>query len=286
MRYISSALFIWLCSASLAHGQALTTFLIDNFDNTTGTIGDGTLDTNGAWAGFGPGISGVLGGNRVLGNYLTQISGSAPFNNTTFVSSSGWFEIANPSNTRSGGEVIWQSNTVTPGTNPIIAHPASFANPFNLNFNTVVPTPNFYIEWSVINADSRDWTYTVRAYTNSSANYFEGTLTSNASGVVLSIAKNNFVVGAGAPNWADIDAISFSASYTGGLLGGDLAIDYIQVAVPEMTTWLMMGMTGLLCGSVYAYRRGSKGDVKLAEAIEQKQEEPAPAVAAAEMVVA
>lgn len=270
-------LFVVLVCASWANAQPVNVFLIDSFNNGIGTVGDGTLDGNGAWAGFGPGISEVLGGNRVLGNYLTQISGSAPFNNTTFVSSSGWFEIANPSNTRSGGEVIWQSNTVTPGTNPIISHPGSFANPLNLNFGALLTAPDFHFEWSVINADTRNWTYTIRAYTTSSANYFEANLTSSLSGVMLGINKNQFLVGAGVPNWNDIDAISFSASYTGGLLGGDLAIDFFQIAVPEMSTWLMIGLTLVLGGALYARRYASKTEVTATVAPEGQEPAAAPA---------
>jgi hypothetical protein len=254
------SLFALLLSSSWAFAQPVS-FLIDDFNNGNGTAADPLLDGNGAWTGIGPGIPGVVGGNRVIGNYLTEVGVGTSFSNSTVISD-GVFSIQNPFNTRSSGEVIWQGNKTTPGTNPIISHPADFTTPLNLNMNTIVSSPNFFFQWSVLNADSRNWTYTVRAYTTSSANYFEGTLTSNVSGDLLSIDRSSFVVGAGTPDWSNIDAISFSANYVGGLLGGDLAIDFFQIAVPEMSTYLMIGLSGLLVGSVYAYRRGTKGEVK------------------------
>ncbi|MFT3883017.1 MAG: hypothetical protein QM703_25615 [Gemmatales bacterium] len=260
-------LFVVLVAASLAHAQPVNVFLVDDFNNTNGsTVTPKPFDGLGYWSGFGPGIVNSIGGNRVLGNYLTEITPGdpGPFTSSTNVSS-GVFSIDNPFNTRSSGEVIWQGNNVTPGSNTIISHPGSFAAALNLNMNTILSSPSFNFEWSVINADSRNWTYTIRAYTNSSANYFQGTVTSNQSGILLGINIANFVVGAGAPTWNDIDAISFSASYSGGLLGGDLAIDFFRVAVPEMSTWLMIGLSLLLCGSIYARRYAAKAEVKPAE---------------------
>ncbi|HMO36932.1 MAG TPA: hypothetical protein PKA06_12900 [Gemmatales bacterium] len=236
------------CLLVASASQAQVVFLIDNFDNTPGSVGDPTLDGNGAWAGFGPGIVDVVGGHRVLGNYLTEVSGPGPYGSATNIAS-GVFSIDNNFNTRSGGQVIWQGSSTTPGTNSIISHPADF-NLGSLDLESVVSSPDFYFQWFVINADSRDWTYTFRAYTNNASNYFEGSVTSNLSGVALSIFKGNFTA-VGSPSWNDIDAISFSASYTGGLLGGDLAVDFFQLAVPEMSTYLMLTLMLCLIG---AYR--------------------------------
>ncbi|HQR07848.1 MAG TPA: hypothetical protein PLN21_13555 [Gemmatales bacterium] len=258
------ALILVMLAAPAAYSQPVTVFLVDDFNNTNGsTVTPKPFDGLGYWSGFGPGIVNSIGGNRVLGNYLTEITPGdpGPFTSSTNVSS-GVFSIDNPFNTRSSGEVIWQGNNVTPGTNPIISHPGSFANPLNLNMGTLLTASDFNFEWSVINADSRNWTYTIRAYTNSSSNYFEASITSNLSGVTLGINNTNFAIGAGAPNWNDIDAISFSASYAGGLLGGDLAIDFFRIAVPEMSTWMMIGLSLVLGGVVYARRYGSKAEVK------------------------
>lgn len=263
-------LFVVLVGASWANAQPVTVFLVDDFNNGNGsTVTPKPFDGLGYWSGFGPGITNSIGGNRVLGNYLTEITPGdpGPFTSSTNVAS-GVFSIDNPFNTRSSGEVIWQGNNVTPGSNTIISHPGSFANPLNLNMGALLTAPNFSFQWSVINADSRNWTYTIRAYTTSSANYFQASLTSNLSGVLLGINNNTFSVGAGAPNWNDIDAISFSAFYTGGLLGGDLAIDFFRIAVPEMSTYLMIGLTLLLGGAIYVRRYSSKAEVKPAETIE------------------
>lgn len=273
-------LFVVFIVTSWAHAQPVTVFLVDDFNNTNGsTVTPKPFDGLGYWSGFGPGIVNSIGGNRVLGNYLTEITPGdpGPFTSSTNVAS-GVFSIDNPFNTRSSGEVIWQGNNVTPGSNTIISHPGSFANPLNLNMGAILTAPNFSFQWSVINADSRNWTYTIRAYTTSSANYFEASLTSNLSGVLLGINNNTFSVGAGAPNWNDIDAISFSAFYTGGLLGGDLAIDFFRIAVPEMSTYLMIGLTLLLGGAVYARRYGSKAEVKPAATTEGQEvpETPGP----------
>lgn len=275
-------LFVVLVGASWANAQPVTVFLVDDFNNGNGsTTTPKPFDGLGYWSGFGPGIVNTIGGNRVLGNYLTEITPGdpGPFTSSTNVAS-GVFSIDNPFNTRSSGEVIWQGNNVTPGSNTIISHPGSFANPLNLNMSTLLTASTFRFEWSVINADSRNWTYTIRAYTASSANYFEASLTSSLSGVNLAINNNGFAIGAGAPNWNDIDAISFSASYSGGLLGGDLAIDFFRIAVPEMSTWMMLGLSLVLAGAVYARRYGSKAEVKPATAseVEGAVNTPAPEV--------
>ncbi|HQR07809.1 MAG TPA: hypothetical protein PLN21_13360 [Gemmatales bacterium] len=264
---------------SWAHAQPVTVFLVDDFNNGNGsTVTPKPFDGLGYWSGFGPGIVNSIGGNRVLGNYLTEITPGdpGPFTSSTNVAS-GVFSIDNPFNTRSSGEVIWQGNNVTPGSNTIISHPGSFANPMNLNMGTLLTASTFRFEWSVINADSRNWTYTIRAYTNSSANYFEANLTSSLSGVMLAINNNGFVVGAGAPTWNDIDAISFSASYSGGLLGGDLAIDFFRIAVPEMSTWMMIGLSLVLGGAFYARRYGSKAEAKSATSTEGEETVTTPA---------
>jgi len=256
-------LFTLFIITSWAHAQPVTVFLVDDFNNGNGsTVTPKPFDGLGYWSGFGPGIVNSIGGNRVLGNFLTEITPGdpGPFTSSTNVAS-GVFSIDHPFNTRSSGEVIWQGNNVTPGTNPIISHPGSFANPLNLNMGTLLTAADFNFQWSVINADSRNWTYTIRAYTTSSANYFQASITSNASGVLLGISNTSFSIGAGAPNWNDIDAISFSASYSGGLLGGDLAIDFFRIAVPEMSTWMLIGVSLVLGGAVYARRYASKVDV-------------------------
>lgn len=230
-------------------------FVIDNFNAPNGTVADPILDSNGAWSGFNPGAS-VLGGYRVVGNYLTEVlvgNPPGPYNNFTQIVSSA-FSISNPSDTRSAGQVIWQGDGVTPGTDAIIAHPASF-NLGSINFNSLLSSPDFNFQWSVINADGRNWTYTVRAYTDNASNYFQGTLLSSDSGLVLSIPKADFAT-FGTPDWTNIDAISFSASYDGGLLGGDLAVNYVQIAVPEPSAYLMIGITAIVaCCYAYSKRR-------------------------------
>lgn len=251
-----ATLLSFLLAISVAQAQPVNTFVIDTFDNTPGNTpsiaADPILDGNGVWTGFGAGIPGVLGGNRVLGNYLTQTGAGSTFTNKTIVDpDAGLFTIDNPGLTRSSGQVVWQGNTTTPGSNPIVSHPASFGLG-SIDFDSLLVTSGFYFQWSVVNADSRDWTYTVRAYTTDASNYFEGTLTSNLSGVNLSIAKANMIA-VGSPSWTDIDALSFSANYTGGLLGGDLLIDFMQLAVPEMSTYMMLGLMLVLFGAYRAY---------------------------------
>ncbi len=276
MRRLSTLLYV-LMTFSVAQAQAV--FVLDTFNNTNGSAADPVLNGAGVWSGFGPGVTGVIGGNRVLGNYLTEVTPGdpGPFTNATNVSS-GVFSVDNPFNTRSAGQVIWQGAATTPGTNPIVSHPAAFGLG-NINFDTLLSTTGFYFQWSVINADNRDWTYTVRAYTNNASNYFEGTITSNASGLLLNIAKANMTA-VGTPSWTDIDAVSFSANYTGGLLGGDLAIDFMQLAVPEMSTYLMLGLMLVLYGSYRAYFAKSTKEVKKDET-EAMAEEATPVVALA-----
>lgn len=284
MRLLLSILAVALFH-TVALAQPVHVFIIDDFNNTINSpndsVNDSTNNATAAWTGFGP-LTGVLGNNRVMGNFLTQVdpSSSPPYLNNATRVGSGVFSIDNPFDTRSGGQIIWQGNTTTPGTNPIISHPASFGLG-SLNLNTVLVTPNFYFQWSVINADDRNWTYTIRAYTDNASNYFEGSVTSNLSGVLLDIAKSNFIVGAGTPDWTNIDAISFSASYSGGLLGGDLAINFLQLAVPEMSTYMMLGLMLLLGGALYTLRKGNKevkqveGSAETADAAQEKPAVPA-----------
>lgn len=278
-----ATLLSFLLAISVAQAQPVNTFLIDNFNNTTGSVSDsgGPVNGNGAWAPFGPGIPGVIGGHRILGNYLTEVDsgGSVIDDSVTRVTASGRLTIGNESNVRSSGQVIWQGNSTVPGTNPIISDPASFGLG-NINFDTLLSTSGFYFQWSVITADSRDWTYTVRAYTNDASNYFEGTITSNLSGITLNIAKANMVA-VGSPSWTDIDALSFSANYTGGLLGGDLALDFMQLAVPEMSTYLMLGLMLVLFGAYRAYFAKPAAKEVAKDETEVKAEEATPVVALA-----
>lgn len=292
MRNVCIILALSLFTASWAHAQPVNTFLIDNFNNTIGTtdvIPDPTLDGNAAWANFGNNptpLSQVLGGRRLLGNFLTEVSGGGPFTNSTNIGS-GVFSIDNPFNTRSSGQVSWDGGTNTSlPTGGIIGHPVNF-NLGNLNFDTIVATPGFYFQWSVINADTRTWNYTIRAYTNNSSNYFEATIETNATGgALVSIPRSAFVVGAGSPSWTDIDAITFAANYVGQSLGGDLAVDFFQIAVPEMSTYLMLGLMLLLGGAFYAYRYGKQGEAQVAAEGEAKEVTPDVEQPAAQPVVA
>lgn len=249
-----AALCLMLLCLPVLQAQPINSFMIDSFNPPTGTVPDPILDGNGVWAGFNAGSS-VLGGHRVVGNYLTEVivgMPPGPYNNSTQITSNV-FSVSNPFDTRSAGQVIWQGDDVTPGTDSIIAHPASF-NLGNVNFNTLLSSPNFNFQWSVINADGRNWTYTVRAYTDNASNYFEGAVVSSDSGVVLSILKSDFST-VGTPDWANIDAVSFSTSYEGGALGGDLAIDCVQLAVPEPSAYLMIGLTAAVVGCYYIMKR-------------------------------
>ena len=238
--------------------QLINSFTIDDFGVLNGTVADPMLDGNGVWGGFNPGSS-VLGNYRVVGNYLVEVTAGDPpgllYNNATKITSSA-FTINNQANTRSAGQVIWQGDGTIPNTNTIVSHPTSF-NLGNINFNSLLSSPNFNFQWSVINADDRHWTYTIRAYTNNASNYFEGVIVSDQSEVLLSIAKADFVA-IGSPDWADIDALSFSAGYTDGLLGGDLAIDSIQLAVPEVGAHWMVGITAVTVGVYYGLRHRAR----------------------------
>ena len=69
----------FLLAISVAQAQPINSFVIDTFDNTPGVAADPTLDANGVWTGYGPGIPDVLGGHRVLGNYLTQTGAGTTF---------------------------------------------------------------------------------------------------------------------------------------------------------------------------------------------------------------
>ncbi|MFO0812056.1 MAG: hypothetical protein U0796_02490 [Gemmatales bacterium] len=259
MRYLAALLSVIALSVPALHAQPIS-FLIDDFDNTDGVSVDPVLNSNGIWTGYGPGITNVLGGHRVLGNYQTNNSGSGTFSNKTRIEG-GVFSIDNPSNTRSSGQVIWQGNANLPGTNPIISHPASTGFGLGgIDFDTIVSSPNFYFQWSVSNSDFRIWTYVIRAYTTDENNYFEGSITVPNPGPtsftgLVSIARSNFT-SVGSPDWTNIDAISFSASYDFALggLGGDLELDFMQISVPEMSTYLMIGCTFFLCGAVYVLR--------------------------------
>lgn len=259
MRYLAALLTVIALSVPALQAQPIS-FMIDDFDNTTGLSSDPTLNGSGVWTGYGPGIANVLGGHRVLGNYLTNTTGSGPFTNGTNIQS-GVFSIDNPFNTRSAGQVIWGGNANLPGTNPIISHPAATGFGLgNINFDTIVSSPGFYFQWNVVNSDFRVWTYVIRAYTDDASNYYEGTITVNpGSGInftgLVSLAKANFTA-IGSPDWTNIDAVTFSASYDFALggLGGDLALDFMQISVPEMSTYLMIGCTFFLCGAVYVLR--------------------------------
>ena len=251
-RFVS--LLLVLLSLPVLQAQPINSFVIDNFNTANGTAADPVLDSNGVWTGLNPGPS-VLGNYRVIGNYLTEVLiPTATFTNSTSVVS-GAFSINNTSLTRSVGQVIWQGSDVVPNTDAVIAHPANF-NLGGVDFNSLLSSPNFNFQWSVINADGRNWEYTIRAYTGDASNYFEGVIASDQSELVLSMPKSAFTA-VGSPNWSSIDAISFSTTHTDGLLGGDLAVDYIQVAVPEPSAYLMIGLTVAAVGC-YAYNKKRK----------------------------
>lgn len=243
-----------LLAVSTAWSQPVNVFMIDNFNSATGTAADSLLDSNGVWTGLNPGAS-TLGNYRVIGNYLQEVipPPSGPYNNSSKVISSV-FSISNPADTRSSAQIIWQGSDTVPNNDPILTHPVSF-NLGSVNFDTLLATSNFYFKWSVINADTRDWVYTIRAYTTDSSNYFEASLVSNLSGGDLSIPKSAFVP-VGNPNWSDVDALSFSASYDGAL-GGDLAFDNVRLAVPEPSSYLMILGTASVVGCYY-YRKRRK----------------------------
>jgi hypothetical protein len=252
MRFVS--LLSLMLFVPLLQAQPVNSFTIDNFNTANGTAADSTLDGQGSWTGLNPGPS-VLGSYRVLGNYLVAADTGnppGPFFSSTKIGSSV-FSISNQADTRSVGQVIWQGSDATPNTDAIIAHPAAF-NLGNLNFNSLLSSPDFNFQWSVINADGRNWSYTIRAYTDDASNYFEGVVVSDQSGLVLSIPKASFGT-VGSPSWSNVDAVSFSATYTDGLLGGDLAVDYVQLAVPEPGAYLLIGVTAAVVGGYYYLKR-------------------------------
>ncbi len=235
----------------------MNSFLIDNFNTANGTAADGVLDSNGVWTGLNPGSS-VLGSYRVIGNYLVEAdigNPPGPFFSSTKIMYDV-FSINNQADTRSVGQVIWQGSDAIPNTDAVIAHPIAFSLG-NLDFNSLLSSPNFNFQWSVINADYRSWEYTIRAYTDDASNYFEGVVVSDQSGLVLSIPKASFNA-VGSPSWANIDAVSFSATYSGGILGNDLAIDNVQLAVPEPGAYLLIGVTAIVVGCYY-YLKNRKG---------------------------
>lgn len=248
------ALSVLLLSLSVLQAQPINSFMIDNFNTTNGVAADNILDNQGVWTGLNPGSS-VLGNHRIIGNYLTEVTVGnppGPYTNSARVESSV-FSVNNPFDTKSVGQIIWQGSSVVPNTDAIIAHPANF-NLGNVDFNSLLSTPAFNFQWSVINADGRHWKYLIRAYTNDASNYFEGVVISNQSGVVLSIDKLSFTT-VGNPSWSDIDALSFSASCPDGVLGGDLAFDCIQLAVPEVGSFLLLGSTSLVVGGYCLFRK-------------------------------
>lgn len=247
-RFLS--LFVLLVSMSVLHAQPINSFMIDNFNTTNGSVADGVLDTQGVWIGQNPGPS-VLGNYRIVGNYLTAATTGSPTSSSNIVA--GVFNINNTAVTRSVGQVIWQGSDAVPNTDAIIANPVAF-NLGSINFNSLLSSPDFNFQWSVINADGRNWSYTVRAYTDDASNYFEGVVVSDQSGLVLSIPKASFGT-VGSPSWSNIDAVSFSATYTDGLLGGDLAIDCVQLAVPEPGAYLLIGVTAIGVGCYYYSKR-------------------------------
>lgn len=247
-------LSVLLLSVSLLQAQPINSMLIDDFSTGPVTAPDWVLDNQGVWASLNAGPS-VLGQYRIIGNYLTEVLPGS-IQNATVVSSSK-FSIDNSAVTRSVGQVIWQGSSITPGASPIIANPNGF-NLGSLNLDTALSTPNFNFQWSVVNADDRNWEYTIRAYTTNAANYFEAMLSSNQSSVTLSIPRSAFVA-TGSPDWSNIDAITFAATHNDGLLGGDLAIDNVMLAVPEVSSYLMIGATAAVVGVYYAFRRRKEG---------------------------
>lgn len=248
MRFFS--LLSLMLFVPLLQAQPVNSFPIDNFNTANGTAADSALDGQGSWTGLNPGPS-VLGSYRVIGNYLTTAITGSPTSSSNIVS--GAFSINNTAVTRSVGQIIWQGSDTVPNTDAIIAHPAVF-NLGNLNFNSLLSSPDFNFQWSVINADGRNWSYTIRAYTDDASNYFEGVVVSDQSGLVLSIPKASFGT-VGSPSWSNVDAVSFSATYTDGLLGGDLAVDYVQLAVPEPGAYLLIGVTAAVVGGYYYLKR-------------------------------
>lgn len=248
-----SVCFILLSAASL-QAQPINSFQLDDLTTSPGTVRDFVFDTSGAWAGFNTGPA-AIGGYRVVGNYMTAAP-TDPSPSSTDVSS-GVFSINNNAVIRSVGQLIWQGSDAVPSTNAIIAHPVAF-NLGNLNLNTLLSSSNFNFQWSVLSADNRNWEYTVRAYTDNASNYYEAAISSNQSNVLLWLEKSSFVQ-VGSPDWTNIDAISFSAAYNDGPLGGDLALANLQVAVPEVSAWLMLAVTAVVVVSYYFVTKRRRG---------------------------
>lgn len=238
MRKTLFALFALLLTVPL-QAQVIS---IDNFNTVPGMVSDNVLDGSGVWAGFN--APSVLGNYRVIGNYITEAPLSTFYSATN--TTSGVFSVNNSAVTRSVGQVIWQGSDATPGNDAIIAHPASF-NLGSIDFNTLLSSPDFFFQWSVVNADDRNWEYTVRAYTDNAANYYEAVLASNQSDVTLELPRSAFVA-IGSPDWANVDAVSFSTTHNDGLMGGDLAIDNITLAVPEPASWFLLGTVVVIAG--------------------------------------
>jgi hypothetical protein len=252
------ALAALLSFVSMLQAQPINAFPLDDFNVAPGFARDTVLDGSGVWAGFNVGTAAV-GGYRVIGNYMTDaLPNYAP--STTEVTS-GAFTINNSAVVRSAGQAIWQGSDATPNTDAIIAHPVAF-NLGNLNLNTLLSSPNFNVQWSVLSSDFRTWQYTFRAYTNDANNYFEAVLSSNQSGVVLSMPRESFVA-IGNPDWSDIDAFSFSTTYNTGPLGGDFAMTALQIAVPEVSSYLLLLATAVGVGG-YCWMKHRRSRVTLA----------------------
>lgn len=239
----------------LLQAQPINSLLLDDFISGPVTAPDTVLDNQGVWASLFTGSS-VLGNHRIVGNYMTETLSSTPLSSTNV--SAGVFSVNNNALHRSVGQVIWQGSNITPGGSSIIAHPVSF-DLGDVNFDVLLSSPNFNFQWSVINADDRNWEYTVRAYTDNAQNYFEAAIASDQSGVTLSLPRSSFTA-VGNPDWSNIDAVSFSATHSDGLLGGDLAIRSVMVAVPEVSSWLLIGaVVGFVVGS-YLFRKKQTSD--------------------------
>lgn len=230
--------------------------MIDDFNQFPLTAPDSVLDNQAVWASRFAGDP-VLGQYRVIGNYM--IEAPLEYNFSATIVDSGVFSITNSAVTRSVGQIIWQASTITPGTNSIIAHPNGF-DLGNVNFDTLLSSPNFNFQWSVINADDRNWEYTIRAYTSNADNYYEAMIASNQSGITLSLPRDAFTA-VGSPDWTSINAVAFAAVHSDGLLGGDLAIDNVILAVPEVSSYLLLGATvGFVVGYYYLFRRKQSAD--------------------------
>lgn len=243
MRKNLFALIALLFSVSLLQAQPINAFPLDDFNVSPGFVRDTVLDGNGTWAGFNVGPT-TIGGYRVIGNYMTAASPDHSFSATEITG--GAFSVNNSAVVRSAGQVIYQGSDATPSTDAIIAHPAAF-NLGNINLEATMSSPNFNFQWLVLSSDFRTWEYTVRVYTDNASNYFEASLASNQAGVVLSLPRDSFTA-VGSPSWSDVDAISFSATYNDGPLGGDLAITSLQVAVPEVSSYLLLVATVAVVG--------------------------------------